>query len=608
MDLLHSNLASDTHSRIAWVGDFADALTQGCPPSLNVFLVSVEGPERGYDRLSSELRKTHVPIGEYPLLPIGSVVSPKGKILTTPKVVVGKERAFTVEMDLSRENLSVIPWDQQDESGQFVIEPTTQIRQLQKLSSGAGLFVAVGQGDEQYKFLIPCTEIMRFFYCRSNRLANALGLGWFSDPSIHLWNTELTALDPANGTAHIRLRKWMADSDRKLLAHFALDQYAFEQAQAIFEQAAARKASGSDKRVRALPHIQGKFTIRFVATVAREEGSERYFVRRLIHCDWQPPFTKLNYSRDNDATVSPDSIKTNKPSGWADSKKHSSGLNGGKRTTDDPPGDGLTETVIQDEGLSEGFPGLNAIDGEFIPTAEYKHENGPLVFDSGAPANGTVSTQKPIRSKDIIEKARIEGTPFCGDFGLEIEDTSQVDPGTRESGWMSTVRQIEAAASVDLIEREYVGATNEILTQDGIIYSVFPRAYADVNTSWLYIDQERRQRRLAIVAKIQHQGKVRYLIEFQPKQTRTHSSLAVWNESESDLSTHLLFAALISTAKAECPSLRGLPTDLIYGYRSKHFRREATEKKDLEVFVGKLFKLLPMQWERLDDASRAANI
>lgn len=244
-----------------------------------------------------------VPVGELMRLPINVVVK-DCRLAIDPKLPLPSEAAgiFKVEVDAAKTRL--INRFARAEDGSFLI-PLREGKTPEPQDMDAkSYYVAFQAQGNPYHLMIPCSEVFRFFYCTSSRMANTILSTRILDPNRYIINPAHTNVDKYNPRiATVWLRQWMLNQDRRHIARLFFTPGAFEEAANIFLRAAGRCSEDGTRFERALvafPPTHGLMNLRLIYRTSMVDGYVSHFVTRILSSDWAMDFDAIHFGRDND--------------------------------------------------------------------------------------------------------------------------------------------------------------------------------------------------------------------------------------------------------------------------------------------------------------------
>jgi hypothetical protein len=146
---------------------------------------------------------------------------------------------------------------------------------------------------EQCKIIIPCMEVLRFYYAQSSSVARLLFSGYFSKELI--CNPANSQIE--NGNAYLQLRRTIPDIVAPVIGRLVFSEYAMVCAQNIHKSILKSKLKNEDAWPEAVPPLEDNTTIE-LAGIELNRGA--FLGLRILSCDHAFPFKELFYTRDND--------------------------------------------------------------------------------------------------------------------------------------------------------------------------------------------------------------------------------------------------------------------------------------------------------------------
>lgn len=534
-------------------------------------------PRRGTDT-DEPLVYRDIPAAELPLLHINAVLE-NGKVVKTGGSPWGFEQKRTFTADFSRHNLTVFHRFETDKAGELIVPDRTG--NLKNEPEGDTLFVGVGKADDPYACIVPCAEILRFFYATSSAMVRAILTDEFLDPNRNLWDVNKSHILP-NGDAFIQLRKRTLDADARFFARFAFDRYAQFQAREIFLYAAGRRREQDSRIIRALPPYEGKTKLAANVIPIRRAFGERLLVTRLLTSDWRPPFAKLGHLRDNDGREDDGNLEEREHRAWPKNTDKPRipvpGVPPEEITlTGDPASTALKPWSLEEEEINERFPELAKVPVEKLHRKEAttRGDDQPVRRVANPEGKGSVDGAKS--SADLIAQVLITGLEMMVPPKKGVAD--DVDPDAGDGAYRRTAALLGLLRAQHLAAVEFLVATDQAAYVDEVPCCVFPDDHDEEKTAWLYVDKEKTHRRLVLVASIEKSGRVRYIIDIQHKIANESSMVLLWNREESELPIGFLSQALHGCAEAKGASLKTVTYLGLRWNRLKHTAKKATEEE-----------------------------
>ncbi len=181
-------------------------------------------------------------------------------------------------------------------------------------------FQEVGKNTVE-KIIVPCVEVLRFYYASSSQLTRLLINGQLAQDATKPYHSAKSYLN--NGNGYIHLHKNIPDTDAPHVARLAFDKYAENQAINIYDTGVGSLDKIGKFFIDAKPPFQGKTLLKlegkFVKSSKTTDNAWNFLVFQIKSCSYPFPFTDLTFGRDNDGRSLGDS--ENKPEAWSNSPK-----------------------------------------------------------------------------------------------------------------------------------------------------------------------------------------------------------------------------------------------------------------------------------------------
>ncbi|MCB1735183.1 MAG: hypothetical protein H6981_06170 [Gammaproteobacteria bacterium] len=577
--VVHEVLHTSAVHRIISFGRILRSAEYDGAPHIYVYMAPEDVARR---RQEADVIKAKLPIGELANIYLNARIQ-EGCVISHEMYGYEFEKYFDVDLDFNPSNIRVFDRFAKDGRGNHII-PTDR-RILDADASADTLFLGIGDGVDPYRWVIPCVEVYRLFWCGSSVLANAGLSDMFLDPEKHIWNPEHTRLE-ADGTMRVYLRFRMLDVDHQMLALFAASKYALACAQDIPKFLANQTDADDERVLRVLPPIADKCSVKLAAVVrSNPDGGERFIVTRIVGFRFPKPFEAVKFGRDNDGRPSPFGSVKDADVAWAGAGR------GGKYDPKDgqilvkgvPPTVGLAPL---DAHLTKGFdrfPTFSEIPSEKEEKQDVaQHEMDRVRYrqvGSGEPGS-------------TIQDAHADDGPVPINLVLAEEDPKKrplevdLDKGVE---WITAMANMMAAISrMGLAEVQYVRAVGNVTwLNNDIPLHVFSQD-PDNPTNWVSIDSDEKVRRVALVARISAGNQIRYVIEVQAKRLHEHGTLVLWRDDGDDISRASLGHALNHCTRLRRVALNGLDVAGVEWGRLRHIT-QPNEKIGATRFCRRVF-------------------
>lgn len=588
-EVTHGSLGLPGYWRVAWFGALDRTPSAHSSPRIKAYLRPLpDWPHARSSSIDVAIPPTvrEINVGDITLLHLNAVLG-DGRIQAVNPNPWADRTSLT--LDLTRANLRVFRRFDKDEVGNTIVP--VRSNHLHNDPDANALFVGIGEGSDPYAYVVPCVENFRFFYSTSSTLTKAMLSGVFLDPDRHLWDVNATWVNHLNRTSFIQLRKRMLDADARFLARFAFDDYALMQAREIFLYAAGRVDGGSERIIRALPPFEGE--IKFIANVVNFEsaGQQRKLITQFISCHWRPPFDDLEFLRDNDGRFDPRNRGDREDAKWKQPPPSPSKPSEQINLGDGPANSDLAPWDLGESHIDERFPELSKI---AVIKGERKEAttraDGPQHADADATDEGTTADRKS--SAEQVKEVLISGLGLLVPEKEEIATDVDGDAGDRV--YHRTMQLLKKIRDCRMAQVEFIRAATQVTYIDGVVFNVFPDDLGLEKRAWLYVDAARTCRRFALVAMLQFEDRVRYLIDIQHKRENECSMLALWGGAgEVKLETGFLGHALFACQRDQGATLKSLAHLPICWGRLRHTAQDDGEE-DAKRLLARIFAAEPI--------------
>lgn len=549
-EIQHGSLALPGHWRIVWFGKLEHIPSPYSPPRIKTYVWHLP---RWPDLLKGKHAVRYLNVGEIPLLHLNAVL--KDGVVVPLLRGNPWTRLRKLSLDLARDNLRVFKRFDRDERRDPIVPVITDY--LESDPDANALFVGVGHAGDPYAYLMPCVEVFRFFYALSSALTKAVLTGAFLDPDRHIWDVNKSWAEPKQRLAFLQLRKHMLDADARHLAIYAFVEDAVRRAQDIFLYAAGHDSSEGGRIIRALPPFDGRMAFKAEVIDLEHAGRTRTLITRLVSCDWRLPFDRIDYLRDNDGRSSHDPDDDRPTSGWSRPRKQTGNPPPNRLSLVEGPGSrDESPWELEVEDINSRFPELSKIHANKLEPEESKTKSGAGKVLPPRPPPTQVTVGEVRTSAALIPEALISGLRQVALPEEAIDD--RADPSVADTAYLQTAELLLEIQRQHLAEVEFVRATPRVAYWNTVLLNVCPNDLGRDATAWLYVDSERTRPRLVLIASLQWEGKLRYLIDFQRKRPKECSMLVLWSVDGAELPVGYLGQALLACQKAKQVSLVGL--------------------------------------------------
>jgi len=450
-----------------------------------------------------------------------------------------------VTLDFTRPNLRLINRRSLDTNGDQIIPLKTD--RLQLLEGADSKCLSVKVDEDPYAVIIPCVEIMRFFYCSSSPLANAL-----FDGSIHNLSRELYETNPEktygpteDGHVQLTLGKKMLDKDALSIAYLFVnkDGPALRNAQAISSEVMTKEGNARD--VVAYPPFESAERLEFIFVSL---PNNRKLVTRIIKSHHSLGFQSLDFLRED---APPTQVP--KPTGGSTfisgpidpESEDNSAVN----LTNGDAADGQIPDEVELGTVEERFPAFTQCQIRKLSSRPTREKGQASRFVHIKTEHETHSTSRGNDDKRHGAVNLVRN----GDVQTEAPDTS-LNIGQPE--YTLTASYLKTAKKAGLIDYEYVEGVftgfkklQEKESEDPVYFNVYPDPGKGHINPFEFLDSQRKILRMVLIAKVSKKNRTRFLIDFQ-QQPQEVAYQVFWFKDEEvpDNYLHLLNCALIAFA------------------------------------------------------------
>lgn len=542
--IIHESLNIKGTWKIVWFGKMSFLpVASHTANSIKVFLLPVENsssPKTHHSGADLKPVVAHIPIGELVRLHIGQIII-DGVPAKPSNQFQPLEDILKVRLNFDLKNLTIFN-RYQERNGNYIFPKGRVSNEPSMEGENNNLFLGIRVGDNPYHYIVPCAEVFRFFYATSSELVKEFISDSFIDPSKRLWNPSTAQLDPATGHASFSIRKYMLDADAKYLARFVWDNYALERARDIYLAAAGVLSPDYERMLYARPPFQGEH---FIKCISRKLSSGSIFIRKILSCSWTPPYTSLEWMRDNQRLHEDDDpldITADKEPGMNIISPPYEEINPPNMLHVDKANLGKATSKIHVGEITDRFPNLESITAIKVvpasnsPKKAYEHTKILESADEGTVLDG--SSDLSFAGPTHIESNQ---------FGTGEPDPSKVQHDSID--YLSVLHHLLLGRDTRIVDVEFCKVTKKFLFIHGVPWNELPIPETH-RSRWIYLDDEDQQVRKVLIAKVTREvcsvRESRYVLEIQARKDGELSTLLLWNNDSSSLDAVTLFNLLVT--------------------------------------------------------------
>ncbi len=344
---------------IAWIGSVNESISLGSA-KIDVLLYPLVGNIKGkFDGSLSQLDLKGFKIKsiEVGLL---ALISP-GQLIYKDKIISDASKYQSISdftIDISKDyvfltrpvkDFSINTRDRENESGDKYQIYTMDFPLVKNQNSKCLCIPREIHRSEKYDFVvIPCIELVRFYFCTSDRMAQALFTGGLHDDKNELFDkkfiTSVNEIEEGK-TPHVTLELRTLESDAHVIGRIAYSQEAMKAARSVYNVIRVEKMNNKFINPTCSFPFSGKSDLRVCGKAIKALGKDDEFkdkkiflVYNILTCSGSFPFKELDYNKKYSSEQGENKDDENlKKSGW----------NGNGRSQDD--GDDKDPKLKSDE-------------------------------------------------------------------------------------------------------------------------------------------------------------------------------------------------------------------------------------------------------------------
>ncbi len=590
--------------KLAFFGTLPNSpINRSLPTTINTFFHPIDSRIQqalGIGSPTGPAQMRQVPIGELARLRRGMLIR-DGVPQPNYQEKYKYENEFEVELDFTTSNLLVI--DRAHEQAGSLVLPEFAPHYLSNVlkADTDSLFLAIGARGNQYRYIIPCVEVFRFFYATSSVMANTIVSDKVLKPDIYMWDESMTRFDRTSGEAYIYLRKYMLDADARFLARFALDKFARQRMQEIFlAMATMSRQRSTSLRLLAKPPFEGIRSVKFLAYPSPTHQST-LLITRLINCEVPLAYTSLFWDRHNPGVGKhPDSAEF-------DGEPHSVGALGYVTPEEHSfppsqlgaiaPNPELATYHIEEDEIGRRFPNLSEVPTRKIAHKVSKPQGRAYIKRQALHEDRGGSAADSRSSKSQFGITHIHATTHPDEFDIELKYES--------SDYLAVLAHLKYAQMHRLADIEFLSLTEAVRDYDGIRLNVMSELHwKKKKNSWVYVDDMLVKRRSFLVARVvmnvipesaDDESLTRYVIEIQPKKPGELATIVVWNRHNLDIEASVLLGIIDDFVEYRQVKIMN---DIIYDVewkKLKHTTKDTSDGISAKHFLSRIFEA-PKNW------------
>lgn len=296
---------------IRWVDNFTPHLGSSGTAGVTVFLSSIPDDTlesinkasdpywifRDYQR-NAEINRIHLQVSNISALPIGTVFRnaiPQPSFRVSQSTINCDTTIFPQRLVNSKERDPRCPpnWDT-NKYPHRLINPSQYL-----LEKEDPHWLCVLRSEET-DFLIPCYEILRYFYCWNPIMARVFTTGPWKNNLHKVINPSRTGIDADNKNWYLTARKGFSLNHCNLLAPIFIDETGYRRANEIFLFLQNKNTNGTSSLRAKIPFRDGPIQLNVKGIWLQKDNSAKFLVFQILKHKWPYPEVVFNYNIDTD--------------------------------------------------------------------------------------------------------------------------------------------------------------------------------------------------------------------------------------------------------------------------------------------------------------------
>ncbi|MGD9950802.1 MAG: hypothetical protein AB7U29_20375 [Desulfobulbus sp.] len=298
---------------IRWIDSITPHLGKSGTAGVTVYLSSIPddtlenikkapNPYWGFHNYqkNAEIKKIYIQASNIPALVIGTVfrsATPQFSFdfsrttINCDTINFHQRLAKTSDIDHRRP----LKWDT-EKYGQYYMLNRSQYA-LE--NGGHGWLCVLFSGEAE--FLIPCSEILRYFYCWNSTMVRIFTTGPWKN-NLHLAiNPEQTGVDAEDQNLwHLRARRGFSLPHCKLLAPIFIDETGYKRANEIFTYLQQKNTNGNSSIRAKIPFRDGPIRLDVKGAWLQKGELSKFLVFQILGHEWPYLGVTLKYNIDPD--------------------------------------------------------------------------------------------------------------------------------------------------------------------------------------------------------------------------------------------------------------------------------------------------------------------
>lgn len=363
--------------------------------------------------------------------------------------------------------------------------------------------------SDKGKLLIPCYEIIRFYFAGSSHLTRRIFTGGIRANPNALFDESQTSIDETTGNARIILRPQLLGTDRYAVARLAFSKTANDSAWDIYSGVVKNIAHNNRRIVEATFPFVGGTNLQTHGKWFKKDDVWHFLVHFIGKCSYPLPWRQLAWGieGERETTAAPTT-----------EERQTSIVRYNDRDRD------VREVVSDDEPSLKTLFDAAFYDGRRFSDLSNKPPETRLKAEN-TNAGTTKYVVVTVPTDETCALSTAEGT--FGDSqtrGLsvsisedaEIQKQNEDEPRIIPVGWYLFTNILAGLESDGIIKTRILSfqVDNDRHSETGQLRGIyFPSVINGKTTAWAFLDKERKHRRQAMLAEIAIGEKFYYLFD-----------------------------------------------------------------------------------------------
>lgn len=552
--------------KIAWFGRITRLSEGGDTVSIYVYLGKLSPSDGLKYAPPLEYKRVQLPIGDLPVLSIGSVLE-DGYLLFPEELPNNFSRTRDITLDLSKMNIRAVSRNENDGNGP-IISMTNQWEFYQEPQADAYL-LGIKHNENQFGVVIPCAEILRFFYCYASNIATVMTSHRIMDPGRYLYDPEKSFYDEVAGIVKLKPRTTVSESSAIYLANYISGYFDISRPQEMQKQISVQ--AGAERPFVVFPPLEGVVTLNVSYLLHTHHLGSQMIITRINRADLTPNFH----------TIAMGARQIN-------ARKTDAGNKTGQRVVTRVKNPPKLPVRLNPGAVNPTLGVENSYDGEIterfpefmniarVALTEKTRSDASSEAASSEHAEG--STNNHSSSNSGAHKTIV----------LPADTTPDSENDNATTAFERITKALCLIGSIKLAKVDFIKLTELVQQPDEkntiVVYNL---PNMEIKEAWAYLNRSENIRRRIIVASVVKEGKTRYVIEFEQRSPGECSTLVAWNPIKQMPNDELL--AVIE----ECIDNNGTYlTTNVFGRSWAKLRHSWKKNEHIkpEHFLGRIFE------------------